>query len=171
MDINEQPLLIEVKMRYVHGVHGPEIFEETFLFVNDTTLNHAEIKALFSTVTARGDIIAPKYGLPQLAPVNSTDMTNENHHPYTSVISISGLEKIAEEHRLDDVSDLMLFSDVYSYLLKDTVCPGYKEFMKTHHTERADILLDELSMHFEELGIEVQDLITPLRKKLPAIPQ
>jgi hypothetical protein len=142
----KESVLIDITLSHEPFSKEPPL-TESFLYLNDISLSEEEINAFFITLLNRGDIIAPQYGLPQLAPIDFPELTDENRHPYSQIKSVNPLEALdGNDERIVDEKDLLLISSVYDAVMKDEPTEQFVNHRSLFHGERC---LQKLSESLE----------------------
>ena len=110
-------LFIAITMQYLSPC-GALPHKETFYFLNDMNVTEAALVRYQQLLAQRGDIIAPAYGLPQLAPIDHVELTDATRHPYSEVTHIELVDAISDESSLIDIAEIMSsksFIDAFEY--------------------------------------------------------
>jgi hypothetical protein len=136
------PPIILITMRYSDSVTS---FEDTFVYHNNLLKTKAEINTLFVEVMAKGDLIAPMFGLPQLAPIDFEEEMDAIHDklPYSEMVQMEPTLYLADGVRIDDVTELLMFSDIYHNLKGNRPSPEYLERRRTFCLERLLSTIEE----------------------------
>jgi hypothetical protein len=145
------PPIILVTMRYSDSVTS---FEDTFIYHNNLLKTKADINALFVAVMAKGNLIAPMFGLPQLAPIDfkeEMDVLN-NKLPYSEMVQMEPALYLADGVRIDDVTELLMFSDIYHNLKCNKPSPEYTDRRRAFCLERLLNTIDEGEVLIETLS-------------------
>ena len=153
--MNMKPVKPIIKLTLSYNDMESQPFSESFLYLNDTNLSDKQLADLCKGVRDRDNLIAPKYGLPQLAPFDHPAITDIPGLPYSTLESIETLNKLnhSDSAKIIEITDFHLFSKVYPYLRDDEPCPLFVQMRKSFIIERVGMFLDECSLHFDELGL------------------
>jgi hypothetical protein len=147
------PLLIEIQLQYNNYVNPP--FEADFLYLNDEEISISDINHLFKKILDMPSLSAIEYGLPQLAPVDFIEQAKGDELPYTSVLSIKGLDKMGDDdHLINMPSDLLKISSVYQALLTQTPTLQYRGTREAFLLSLAEDLTAQLSGIETELNVK-----------------
>lgn len=120
-------LFVSLRMTYT-AVDG-KTRSERFCFHNDKNYNQNQIDALNRLELVQGQLQAPMYGLPQMAPFNfdiqTPDVADENHHCYSEVSEFELTPAYNADAPLGKDDLIINFSPIYNALITDTPVPEW----------------------------------------------
>lgn len=145
-----QSLFIAITMSYSDPATSTHK-EMTFYFFNSNNIEQATLDTWRIRVMKDGDIIAPYYGLPQLAPVDHPEETTSINHPYSEIVSIKVVDNIEDEDGLVDINEIMPFDDIEKVITSGNPTPGYIEMRRHFLKDRIAMLQAEIDAATQEL--------------------
>lgn len=159
---SDRPFLVEVVMEHT-GDDGT--IKDSFFYFNDIEVTNSDINALFCKLLDMGDIIAPRYNLPQLAPVDHIEESGKDGHPYSRVLKMSGLSVLSDENRIDDVGELEELSHFYSYVNENKDSELYTKSLFNYHLNKSLENIKDLHVNFDALKLNLE----PIKKLMGEI--
>jgi hypothetical protein len=146
-------IFVTIRMEYCSPKRGK--LEHEFSFFAPEGITQAALDRLFFSIQQRGSLIAPFYGLPQIAPVDHPEQTNESAHPYSEITSLRLTGHYQASGELIDIQELLPFDEPYKALIKNEPTKAFIKMRRQYLNERALLLIEDLTDALNELGEDV----------------
>lgn len=130
-------LFVSLRMTYT-SMDG-KVRSERFCFHNDINLGQNQIDELNRLEIVQGQLQAPMYGLPQMAPFDfdtqTPDLSDENHHCYSEVSEFELTPAYNADAPLGKDDLIVHFSPIYHALVKNTPVPDWNMRYQKHSVD------------------------------------
>lgn len=142
---------------------------QAYAFANDLQLTVAQLSVWLDEHMPTDDILAKRYGLPNLAPLdNETDIGNDDDHPYMELTDVS----VAESDEIDSIFSIEKDDTPFSVIYQKAISLLTPEGQEEDSLSEQGVLLARIEANLNSLLSNYADVgKTALQARLVSLMQ